>query len=128
VSGTYYLMPWVDPFGTLLENTFTDNVNPDDPNEINNDNYKARAIDLIGTPPPPPAPRADVQVTSVAPQPSGVGGEAFTVSWTVQNIGEGAANAGWFDSVYLSDQPTRTATAHLFPLGSFLRPQTLALR
>src|SRR6476661_7950639 len=64
VSGTYYLMPWVDPFGTLLENTLANNVNPDDPNEINNNNYKARAIDLIGTPPPPPAPGPDVQVMS----------------------------------------------------------------
>jgi hypothetical protein len=56
-----------------------------------------------------------------------VGGEPFSVSWTVQNIGDGAANGGWFDHLYLSDQPTRIgAGVHVWDLGAFVRPQTLA--
>ena len=33
-SGTYYIMPWTDPFGAVLEDTLAVNINPDDPNEI----------------------------------------------------------------------------------------------
>src|SRR3546814_7810297 len=51
VSGTYYIMPWVDPYVTLLEDSLAINVNPDDPNEINSSNYRARAIDIVGVPP-----------------------------------------------------------------------------
>src|SRR3546814_12890684 len=46
VSGTYYIMPWVDPYATLLEDSLATNVNPDDPAEINSSNYRAR--DKIG--------------------------------------------------------------------------------
>ena len=41
VSGTYYFMPWTDPYDVVLEDTLAVNVNPDDPNEIDNNNYKA---------------------------------------------------------------------------------------
>jgi subtilase family serine protease len=51
VSGTYYLTPWVDPYAQLFEDPLAINVNPDDPNEYNSSNYKARAIDVIGIPP-----------------------------------------------------------------------------
>ncbi|MEY8839991.1 CARDB domain-containing protein, partial [Cribrihabitans sp. XS_ASV171] len=40
-SGNYYLTPWVDPYGTLLEDTLAVNVNEDDPTELNSNNYKA---------------------------------------------------------------------------------------
>src|SRR5690606_38389458 len=63
-SGTYYIMPWVDPYGTLLEDSLATNVNPDDPNEINSSNYRARAISIVGTPPQPTA--RNIAVHSVA--------------------------------------------------------------
>src|SRR3546814_4866928 len=42
VSGTYYIMPWVDPYVTLLEDSLAINVNPDDPHEINRDRKSTR--------------------------------------------------------------------------------------
>ncbi len=45
VSGTYYITPWTDPYAVVLEDTLAINVNSDDPTEIDNNNYKARAID-----------------------------------------------------------------------------------
>ena len=35
--------------------TLASNLNPDDPNELDNNNYKARAIDVMGGFDPPPA-------------------------------------------------------------------------
>jgi len=95
VSGTYYVMPWTDPYGEVLEDTLAVNVNPDDPNEIDNNNYKARAIDILGQPP-------DLVVTQVVPDASPIAGEPFTVTWTVENLGLGPAPGGWVDRVYLS--------------------------
>ena len=53
ISGTYYLIPWADSYGNILEDPLEVNINPDDPNEYNSSNYKARAIDIIGLIPPP---------------------------------------------------------------------------
>src|SRR4029078_8627926 len=76
------------------------NVNPDDPNQPNGDNYKARPITVLLTPPP------DLVVTSVSPQLNGVGGDNYTVQWTVQNKGASPTeDAVLFDQVYLSDKP-----------------------
>ncbi|MEI9924484.1 MAG: hypothetical protein WDN50_13970 [Bradyrhizobium sp.] len=76
------------------------NINPDDPNRSNNDNYKARPITVLLTPPP------DLVVTAVAPQATGIGGDSFTVSWTVQNQGSNPTEINQlFDQVYLSDTP-----------------------
>ena len=33
-SGTYYITPWVDPYGVVLQDELAVNVNPDDPNQI----------------------------------------------------------------------------------------------
>ena len=101
-SGSYYITPWTDPYGAVLEDTLAVNVNPDDPNEIDNNNYKARAIDILGG--------SDLVVTSVAPVPASgqaaFGGEEFTVNWTVENQGPGTAlPGGWVDRVYLSSGP-----------------------
>src|SRR5262249_7445529 len=52
------------------------------------------------TPPP------DLVVTSVTPQATAVGGDDFTVFWTVQNQGNNQTENGvLFDQVYLSDTP-----------------------
>ena len=82
VSGTYYLTAWVDPYGTVLQAELVQNVNPDDPNEIQNDNYKAGnsttgGTQIIGTP-VIPAPQPDVTVTSVTATPVAVATGQFT--------------------------------------------------
>src|SRR3546814_19386370 len=82
-------MPWVDPYVTLLEDSLAINVNPDDPNEINSSNYRARAIDIVGVP-PQTFTRA-IAVDAVVADPVGVGGEPFNVSWTVSAKGHATA-------------------------------------
>jgi len=96
-SGTYYIMPWSDPYDVVLEDTLAINVNPDDPHEINNNNYKARAIDILGT-----AWIPDLVVTEVTVDPQAMGGDQYTVTWTVENQGTGPAEpAGWIDRIHL---------------------------
>src|SRR5262249_30207899 len=74
------------------------------PDEPNNDNWKARAITVLLTPPP------DLIVTEVVPPPTAVGGDSFTVSWTVLNKGTSPTeDATLYDEVYLSDQPVLNA-------------------
>ena len=64
----------------------------------------ATPITVLLTPPP------DLVVTSVTPQATAVGGNAYTVNWTVQNQGTSATeDATLFDQVYLSDMPTLNA-------------------
>lgn len=131
VSGTYYIMPWVDPYALLLEDTLASNVNSDDPSEINNNNYKARAIDLIGIPvevqaqikPPPP----DLAVQSVITEATELGGGLYTFTWTVTNVGIGAATGSWMDRVVLSDSAVLDAPgANQYELGAFFNPTALA--
>ncbi len=104
LSGNYFITPWTDPYNQVLKNTLDVNVNPDDPNELNNDNYKAAALTLLLTPPP------DLIVTSVQPTATAVGGEPFDFSWTVKNQGTSPTeDSVLFDQVYLSSAPTLNA-------------------
>ena len=101
-SGTYYITPWTDPYEVVREDTLAVYANPDDPNEVNNNNYRARPIQIIGQLP-------DLVVTSVQVTPdvpSHQGGETITVRWTVENQSSGTARAqdGWIDRVYVSTQ------------------------
>jgi hypothetical protein len=101
ISGQFYITPWSDSFDVVLKSTQDANVNPDDPTQLNSDNYKARPITVLLTPPP------DLVVTNISPQPIGVGGENYTVNWTVKNQGASPTeDAILFDQVYLSDKPT----------------------
>ena len=100
ISGQFYVTAWSDAFDVVHKSTQDININPDDPNRSNNDNYKARPITVLLTPPP------DLVVTAVTPQATGIGGDDFTVNWTVQNQGTSPTeNAVLFDQVYLSDTP-----------------------
>ncbi len=125
VSGTYYLTPWVDPYAQLFEDPLAINVNPDDPNEYNSSNYKARAIDVIGIPPIVLHP--DLKVVSVTAEPEERAGEEFTFSWTVVNEGQGAAGTGWWEQVYVSDNAVLDAPgAKQFFLGTYDPVKSLA--
>ena len=102
VSGTYYIMPWTDPYSVVLEDTLAVNVNSDDPTELDNNNYKARAINIIAL--QPEIKQADLEVQSVIVAPTGTGGEEFTIDWSVGNIGDGNAAGNWLDQIWLTDQ------------------------
>src|SRR5689334_4670384 len=104
IVGQFYITPWSDSFDVVHKSTQDVNVNLDDPTQLNNDNYKARPITVLLTPPP------DLVVTTVTPDTAGVGGEPFTVRWTVQNQGTSPTETDvLFDDVYLSDRPTLAA-------------------
>jgi hypothetical protein len=49
---TFYITVWSDAYDVVIEDTLSSNTNPDDPTEIDNNNYKARAIQIIAEPPP----------------------------------------------------------------------------
>jgi subtilase family serine protease len=121
-SGVYYITPWTDAFNVVLEDTFANNINPDDPNELDNNNYKGRRIDLIG----PITLSPDLRVIDVQADATGSANAPFRVSWTVENSGEGGAGGDWFDEVYISDMPDMSASgAKVWLLGRFQRPQGL---
>src|SRR5205085_11423880 len=84
LSGQFFITPWSDAYDVVLEDTFSNNINPDDPNEFDNNNYKARPITVLLTPPPDLVPTA----VSVVPAAQ-TAGNALTVRWTVQNQGTG---------------------------------------
>src|SRR5262249_11277825 len=95
--GTYYITAWSDTYDVVFEDTLAINVNPDDPNEFDNNNYKARQIQILGLDKP------DFVLTSVE-APDAVAGNPITVKWTVQNRGE-RFEGTWLDSVWLSSTP-----------------------
>src|SRR5262249_39797262 len=122
VSGTYYLIPWTDPYDVVPEDTLAVNINPDDPNEIDNNNYKAGVHPGLGTDGTTAigttivattVPNPDLVVTSVTAPAQALGGETFTVSWTVNNKGKGPAGGSWVDEVWLTDDPNTTSGLRL---------------
>ena len=135
VSGTYYLTAWADPYGTVLQAELATHTNPDDPNELQNDNYKAGnattgGTEIIGAAVAPTL-LPDVAVTAVTADPVGLATQPFTFSWTVKNNGPGmateTASSPWVDTVYLSDQPTLNAPgANVWTLGRYDRVNDLA--
>ena len=121
-SGIYHITPWVDPFGAVLEDTLAGNTNPDDPTEIDNNNYKAQAIDIIGILP-------DLEVISVtAPAGPVRGGDTIAVSWTVANQATGIASGRWVDRVYLSTEADPLSdTARSLMIGEVFHNQALGV-
>ena len=113
VSGEWYITPWTDAYDAVLEETFT--PNPDDPNELDSNNYRSRPITVLLAPP------ADLTVTDVQALTPAVGGQPFTVRWTVENQGlEATEDAGWGDKVWLFDGTNNWelgTVAHQRPLG-----------
>ena len=122
VTGEWYITPWSDTYDVVLEDTFDLNINPDDPNELDNNNYKARPITLLLTPPP------DLVVTFIEAPATAIGGDTIDVSYTVTNQATGTiSDETWVDKVYLSDKPTiDDPEANVWTLGSFTRSDTLS--
>jgi len=113
-GGDLFITPYVDVFDNVLEDTFSDNINPDDPNVLDNNNFKAepitvllRQIDVeVPEPPPPPIPPPDLVITDITTQPTSLnGGEWLEVTYTVTNISDSRATGSWTDEFTLSPQP-----------------------
>ncbi|NEQ97090.1 MAG: hypothetical protein F6K30_10255 [Cyanothece sp. SIO2G6] len=121
VSGEWYITVWSDALDLVTEDTTSDNVNPDDPNELHSNNYSSTPISVLLTPPP------DLVVSSITATPTAKGGDPFSVSWTVENNGSTAAKGRWYDEVYISTSETLNAPgSQRWYLGRVDRSQTLA--
>src|SRR5207244_2311303 len=94
----------------------------DDPHEIDNNNFKARPITVLGSPPP------DLVVKTVTASDHVAGGTSVNVTWTVKNEGLVATEEeSWNDDIYLSDSPILGA-GHQFGLGSVVHSGKLDSR
>ncbi len=122
-SGDYFLVPQTDLYQQLDATMLAGNVNPDDPNDVRSDNFKAAAVTILPQPPP------DLIVTAVEAPAIAAAGTSYTLSWSVTNQGAGATlDTQWIDSVYLSNSPTynlNNDSAQL-DLGDFVHGGALA--
>ncbi|MEX2646227.1 MAG: CARDB domain-containing protein, partial [Gaiellaceae bacterium] len=129
-SGTYYITAWADAYDAVFEDSLATNVNPDDPTTLDSSNFKARAIDVIGTPDPPLPDLQVVQVTTDATAENPASTEKpLTVTWTVRNLGEGVAvgiGNTWFDAVFVHTTPNiDDPGANVWSLGTVERVRSL---
>ena len=112
LSGQLFITPQTDLYEQLDQTTLASNVNPDDPNELRSDNFKAAPIIILPQPPP------DLVVTAIKVPASAAAGTVYPVTWTVTDQGNGATqDSQWYDGVYLSDSPTYN------PLGNAAQGQ-----
>ena len=96
VSGEWYITPWSDAYDTVLEETFE--PNPDDPHELDGNNYKSRPVTVLLTPP------ADLVVRDVQAISEANGGQPFSLRWTVVNQGlDTTDRSDWGDRVWLTN-------------------------
>ncbi len=117
LSGQLFITPQTDLYQQLDETTLTANVNPDDPDELRSDNFKAAPIIVLPEPPP------DLVVSAIKVPASVPAGTVFPVTWTVTNQGDGTTeDSQWYDGIYLSNEPTWTpgADPQQLNLGFFL--------
>jgi len=85
ISGDYYFLVKTDYYNHVFED------------QAEGDNVTASARTTITLTAPP-----DLQVTSVS-APGGFSGQAMNITWTVQNLGDGATQeTSWNDRVYMS--------------------------
>ncbi|MGX9354808.1 putative Ig domain-containing protein [Roseobacteraceae bacterium S113] len=137
-SGEYFITPWVDPYGTVLEDALAVNVNPDDPTELNSSNYRAgggdvigqpgKSIQIIGNPPDITSPDLALKIDAVTPEAvAGVAGEnAYEITYTLTNLGDREA-AGAFLTFTLTETPSRSFPGQeTWNLGRFDQPAQLA--
>ncbi len=120
--GMYYITPWTDLYGAVLQDELAVNVNQDDPNNFENDNYKARAVTIL-------APLPDLVVSSITAPTQAHGGDKVNIGWTVTNTGNGVAQpTGWIDTVYVTNDPTNPLdkNAITMTLGSVEQDTPLA--
>ncbi|MDH3460422.1 MAG: hypothetical protein OEM00_05480, partial [Burkholderiaceae bacterium] len=117
-SGQYYITVWSDSYDAILEDTLTSNINPDDATQIDNNNYKAREVSVLGITPP------DLVVTQVEGTPTATAGGDYTFSYTVQNRGD-AFDAVWTDKVWLTDNADLSQAKVRWLLGEYRQQRTL---
>jgi large repetitive protein len=118
INGQYFLTPWSDTYDVVLEDIYDINKNPDDPNEVDNNNYKAAQINVLNLPSFVLLP--DIAVSDVTSTPQKVAGstDILNVSWKETNIGINNTTVGsWQDVIYLADASTLSAATKYWAVG-----------
>jgi len=118
-SGQYYLSVWSDTHDLILEDTLASQINPEDPQQIDGNNHRARPIGILGATPP------DLVLAEVlAPDTASAGGN-YSYQYRVVNRGE-RFSGDWVDSVYLADNPDWQLAREVWYLGEHHARRTLA--
>uniref|UniRef100_UPI00356973C0 CARDB domain-containing protein n=1 Tax=Stieleria sp. TaxID=2795976 RepID=UPI00356973C0 len=103
-AGQWHVTVWSDAYNVVVEDTRDINTNPDDPNELDSNNYKARPITVLPLATTP----SDLVVDSVVAPAAVDAGTSLTVQWTVRNQGENATGGdAWTDWIYVSTHADR---------------------
>ena len=109
----------------FLEDTLASNINPNDPNELDNNNYAAKAVNILGYTPP------DLKVVAVSADKQAQAGNTFSFSYTVQNIADsfeaktGKQPTTWVDEVWLADNTDLNKATEKWLLGSYTQQRGL---
>ena len=125
LSGKWYIQVWSDSYDVILEDTLASNLNPNDPNQLDNNNYAAQAVNILGYTPP------DLKVVAATADKQAKAGENFTFSYTVQNIADAFAEktnkvaSEWIDEVWLSDTPDLSKATEKWLLGQYRQKRGL---
>ncbi len=97
ITGQYQLTVWTNANSNVYETALSSNVNPDAPNDIQGNNFKATPFTVFLTPP------SDLEVTDARAPPLAQGAQTVTISWTVENKGAVTTNRDrWADAIWLS--------------------------
>ncbi|HLF95978.1 MAG TPA: CARDB domain-containing protein, partial [Methylococcaceae bacterium] len=118
LSGSYYITVWSDTYDAILEDTLAINLNPDDLNQADNNNYKARPIAVLGITPP------DLAVTEASGLAQADAGGSYSFSYTVQNRGD-LFSGRWSDSVFITDNPNLDLATEVWAIGSYSQERSL---
>jgi subtilase family serine protease len=119
-SGQYYLTVWSDAYDVILEDTMSQNINLDDASQVDNNNYKARPITVLGLTPP------DLVLTQVLAPAATTATAAgnYSFSYTVQNRGD-AFSGPWTDRVWMADNADLNKATVKWLIGSIDQNRTL---
>ena len=120
-SGQYYLTVWSDSYNVILEDTQSSYLNPDDPSDIDNNNYRAQAVRVLGTTLLLP----DLVVNKIVAPTVAKAGEKYSFSYTVQNRAGAFEHARWADRVWLADDADLTQAKHRWLIGEFTQERGL---
>jgi len=126
LGGDMFVTVWTDSLDVILEDSFDENINPDDPYQLDSNNYKSRPITILPRPEAQPSPDpvepppSDLIVSNVEATGGDQGGDHVSVTWTVENI---AANStretNWFDVVLLTKSPSYESGDFFRELGRY---------
>jgi hypothetical protein len=121
LSGNYFITVWSDTYNTILEDTLATNINTDDPAAIDNNNYKARPISVLGITPP------DLAVSEVSGVDAVGSGGSYSFNYAVQNRGD-IFTGKWTDVVYITDNPDFSEAKEIWEIGRYSQDRTLGNR